>query len=46
MRDKENGFSLFCKVFHNLHQLLNLLRREHRRGLIEDEYIIVPVKHL
>ena len=46
MCDKQDRFALLGEIFHNLHQLLDLLRREHRRGLIEDEYIIVPVKHL
>ena len=31
---------------HDLHQLFNLLRRQHGRGLIKDQNLILPVKHL
>ena len=46
MGDEEDGFPLLGKLPHGGHQLVNLLGREHRRGLVEDEDLVVPIKHL
>ncbi|MPN51681.1 hypothetical protein SDC9_199330 [bioreactor metagenome] len=45
VRDKENALSLPGKAAHDLHQLVDFLRREHGGGLVEDKDLIVPVKH-
>jgi hypothetical protein len=37
MRDEQDGFPLLGKRAHNTHQLVDFLRRQHRRRLVEDE---------
>ena len=44
--DKEDALSLRREILHDLHELFDLLRREHRGGLVEDEDLIVAVEHL
>ena len=46
MGDEKDALALLCKVLHNLHKLLNLLRSEHRRRLVKDENLVFAVKHL
>ena len=43
--DKQNGFSLSCKPAHDMHQFVNFLRGQHCRRLIENQDLIVAVKH-
>ena len=43
--NKEDGFPLGGQVFHNDHQLVDLLRGQNRRRLIEDQDLIFPVQH-
>ena len=45
MRDKQDALALSGEVFHYLHELVYLLRGEHRRGLVENEYLIFAVEH-
>ena len=44
--DEEDGLALGRKVFHDLHQLVDLLRGEDRGRLVEDEDLVVAVEHL
>ena len=44
--DEQDGFALCRQVLHDLHQLVDLLRRQHSGGLVEDQDLIVPVEHL
>ena len=44
--DEEDAFALGGEVFHDLHQLVDLLRGQHGGGLVEDEDLIVAVQHL
>ena len=46
MGDKEDGLAFLCKVFHDLHQLADLLRGQNRCRLIKDQHLVIPVKHL
>ncbi len=46
MGDEQYALALRCQIFHNLHQLFYLLRRQHRRRLVKDKDLIVPVEHL
>ena len=46
MGDKQNGFSFCGQIPHNLQKLLDLLGGQHRCGLIEDQYLVIPVQHL
>ena len=43
--DEEDALALGGQVLHNLHQLVDLLRRQHSGGFIEDEDLIVSVQH-
>ena len=43
--DEEDGFALFLEPAHDLHQLVDLLRRQNSRGLVEDQDLIVAVEH-
>ena len=43
--DKQNGFSFRYQLFHNLHEFINFLRRQHGGGFIKDKYLIVAVEH-
>ena len=45
MRDKQDALALFCEVFHDLHELLDLLRGEHRGRLVENKYLVFAVEH-
>ncbi len=45
VRDKEDGLPLRRQILHDLHQLVDLLRRQHGGGLVEDQDLIVPVQH-
>ena len=44
--DEEDGLALLGEVLHDLHQLVDLLRRQHGRRLVENENLIVAVEHL
>ena len=44
--DEEDGLALGRKVFHDLHQLVDLLRGEDGGRLVEDEDLVVAVEHL
>ena len=44
--DEEDALALAREAAHDLHQLVDLLRREHGRGLVEDEDVVVAVEHL
>ena len=44
--DKENTLSLPRHPLHDLHQVLNLLRRQHRGRLVKNQNLIIPVEHL
>jgi hypothetical protein len=46
MRDEQNGFALVREILHNLHQFLDLLRRQHCRRLIKDQHLVITVEHL
>ena len=46
VRDEQDALALFGKAAHRVHELLYLLRRQHCRWLVEDQYLIVPVQHL
>ncbi len=43
--DEEDGFSFFCEVLHDLHQLVDFLRRQNRGRLVEDQNFVVTVEH-
>ena len=45
MRDEQDALALFGEVFHDLHELLDLLRSQNRRGLVEDKYLVFAVEH-
>ena len=45
MGDEEDGFSFFCQVLHDLHQLVDFLRRQNRGRLVEDQDFVVTVEH-
>ena len=45
VRDKYNRLPLADELPHNVHQLVNLLRRQHRRGLIKNQDIVITVEH-
>ena len=45
MGDEEDGFSFFCEVLHDLHQLVDFLRRQNRGRLVEDQDFVVTVEH-
>ena len=44
--DKQNALALGRKVFHDLHEILDLLRGQNCGRLVENEYLIISVKHL
>ena len=44
--DEEDGFAFAGKLLHRGHQLLDLLRGEHRGRFVEDEDLVVAVEHL
>ena len=46
MGDEQDGFALRRQILHDLHQLFDLLGRQNRRRLIEDQDLVVPVEHL
>ena len=45
MGDEEDAFALFREGAHGGHQLVDLLRGEDGRRLVEYEYLVVAVKH-
>ena len=45
MRDEKDGFAFRSEILHDLHQLVDLLRRENCRRLVEDQDFIVAVEH-
>ena len=45
MGNKQNGFSFSGQIPHDLQKFLDLLRRQHRCRLIEDQYLVIPVQH-
>ena len=46
MGNEQNGFALCRQILHDLHKLLDLLRRQHRSRLVENEDLVVAVQHL
>ena len=46
MRDEEDRHALFGQLAHDAEELVALLRREHRRGLVQDQDAGVPVERL
>ena len=46
VRNEENGLPFPCQIFHDLHQLGDLLRREDGGRLVKDQDLIVTVEHL
>ena len=44
--DEQNGLSLRRQILHDLHQFLDLLRRQNGGRLIEDQDLVVAVEHL
>ena len=46
MGDEEDRLALLGKVLHDLHQLVDLLRRQNGRRLVEDQDLVVTVQHL
>ena len=46
MGDEEDALALLGETAHRVHELLDLLRRQDRRGLVEDEDVVVAVEHL
>ena len=43
--NKKDAFSLFCKSFHDLHQLFDFLYRQYCRRLVKNQDLIIPVQH-
>ena len=46
MRDEQDALSLADKLLHDLHQFVDLLRRQHRCGLVENKDLVFTVQHL
>ena len=46
MGDKEDALALFRQAAHDLHELFDLLRREHGGRLVENKDLVVAVEHL
>ena len=46
VRDEENGLSLRREIFHDLHQLFDLLRGQNRSRFVEDQDLVIAVEHL
>ena len=44
--DKQDALPLGGEVFHNLHQLVDLLGGQHGGGLVENQDLVLPVQHL
>ena len=44
--DEEDGLSFLCQAAHDVHELIDLLRRQNGSRLIEDQDLIVAVEHL
>ena len=44
--DEQNGLALRRQILHDLHQLVDLLGRQHGGGLVENQDLVVPVEHL
>ncbi len=45
MGDEDHALSFFDKVAHDLHQLIDLLRSEHRRRLVKNKNLRIPIEH-
>ena len=45
VRNEEDALPLRGEIAHDLHQLFDLLRREHRRRLVENKDLVVAVEH-
>ena len=45
MGNEQNGFPLRRQVFHDLHELINLLGGEHGSRFVKDQNFIFPVEH-
>ena len=43
--DKEDALALRRQILHDLHQLVDLLRRQHGGRLVENQYLVVAVEH-
>ena len=46
MGDKEDALAFLLEAAHDLHQFVDLLRGQDRRGLVKDQDLIVTVEHL
>ena len=46
VRDKKNTFTLCRQIFHDHHQLVDLLGRQHCRRFVKNQNLIVPIEHL
>ena len=44
--NEEDALPLGGEILHDLHQLVDLLRGQHRSGLVKDQDLVVPVEHL
>ena len=44
--DEQDALALGGQILHDLHQLIDLLRRQHGGRLVEDEDLVVAVEHL
>ena len=44
--DEQDALALGGQVLHDLHQLVDLLGRQHGGGLVEDQDLVVAVEHL
>ena len=44
--DEKDGLALGRQILHDLHQLVDLLRRQHGGRLVEDQDLVIAVEHL
>ena len=44
--DEKDGLSFRREIFHDLHELVDFLRGQNCRRLVEDQNLVVPVEHL
>ena len=45
MSNEKNTLSFCSQIFHDRHQLLDLLRCQHSSRLVEDQDLIVTIQH-
>ena len=43
--DEQNRLALRRQAAHDLHELIDLLGRQHRRGLVENKYLVLAIQH-